>query len=301
MTTIKTIAVFHAFASRVCAWSVSDGIVDALARMGYAVMDCGRPPRITVNLDQLKCVDLIILSGPEIFWSLVERWYPHWSYLKMPKAAWYTESAHRDDRDFDFGALKHIADRHYYPAAQDAEEFGGTWLPFGVDTEMFRPKRVSEKSPAAFIGNVYPKRRQFAEAITFNLDHVIPAQSTKPRQSFEHLADAYSSIEIFVNMPSYSRLLVTKVTEARACGCMVLTPVIDHPSAGWNLTQFENGEHLVYYNPERPGELGDIIEHFRKHPERREEIASAGLQEILKNHRLETRLRRIIEDAEGTG
>jgi hypothetical protein len=83
--TLKTIAVFHAFASRVCAWSVSDGIVDTLARMGYNVIDVGRPPLKPVI--PLYYADLIILSGPEIFWPAVERIYPLWSDLKMPKPA----------------------------------------------------------------------------------------------------------------------------------------------------------------------------------------------------------------------
>lgn len=296
---IDTIAVFHAFAGPVCAWGCAEGIVTTLSRMQYGVIDCGRPPMKRVNLDSLKRADLIILCGPEHFWPLIEQEYEaEWNRLSMPKVAWYTESAYRDDRTFDFRGLKGIADVHYYPAIQDAEEFGGNWLPFGADIEMFHPKPVANACAAGFIGNLYPKRLEYVQSLTCPLTHIRPGQHPHVRRSFELLAEAYCCTDIFVNLPAYSRLLVTKLTEVMACGTMLITPAIDHPSGLKNMAQFENGRHVVYYDPARPAELGELVNHYLLYPEQREAIARAGRNEVRRGHSLETRLQAIISDVE---
>lgn len=296
---IDTIAVFHPFASPACAWGCAEGILATLSRMQYGVIDCGRPPLKRVDLEILKRADLIILSGPEHIWRFIEPEYlAEWNKLTMPKVAWYTESAHRDDGNFDFGSFKSIADLHYYPAIQDAEEFGGNWLPFGADVEMFRPRAVEKACDVGFIGNLYPKRLEYVQSLTCPLTHIRPGQHPHAQRSFELLAEAYCSTDIFVNLPAYSRLLVTKVTEVMACGHMLITPVIDHAFATQNMAQFQNGRHLVYYDAARPAHLCDIVNHYLLHPEEREAIARAGYNEVCRGHSLEARLRTIISEVE---
>jgi spore maturation protein CgeB len=83
-----------------------------------------------------------------------------------------------------------------------------------------------------------------------------------------------------------------------ACRTMLITSAIDHPSGVGNMTQFKDGEHLVYYPPDRPEEIGRIIAHYLRHPEEREAIAEAGWREIRQRHTLRQRVDRLVADAE---
>ena len=176
------------------------------------------------------------------------------------------ESFHRDDRNFDFNSVRGLADFHYFPAIQDAEEFGGKWLPFGVDTSIFRPKPVEVIHDAAFLGTMYQKRAEYVGRIGYPLVRMQSVSSPNVRTSFDLLADAYCSTKIFVNLPALSRLLVTKVTEVMACGTFLLTPRLDHHSAYRNMEPFEHGKHLVYYNPDDPEEIARLVNYYLANP-----------------------------------
>jgi spore maturation protein CgeB len=245
-------------------------------------------------------MDLIVMGAPEWYdHILMSRYGRSWLGLNATKVAWYAESAHRDDRSFDFARCQSLADLHYFPAAQDAEEFGGQWLPFGSDTSLFHPIAGNKLYEAAFLGSLYQKRLDYIRDIGFPISMIPPVHSDNPVQSFHLLARAYNSMSIFVNMPAYSRLLVTKVTEVMACRTMLVTPAIDHPSGLRNMEQFEDGKHLVYYDQNRPHDLLAILEYFRNHPVERDAIAEAGWEEITRRHTLEHRIDRILEDANG--
>ena len=240
-----------------------------------------------------------MLGAPEWFGNAIWRHYgPEWPRLKARKAAWYAESFHRDDRDFDFGIVRDLADEHYFPAIQDAEEFGGQWLPFGVDTSLFRPRSAAPPHDAAFLGSMYKKRVEYIARIKFPLTRIQSVSSNDVRKSFELLSEAYASTKIFVNLPAYSRLLVTKVTEVMATGTFLMTPRLDHPSAVRNMLPFEDGRHLVYYDPEAPEQLAALIRHYLDNPDERQAIADAGRAEVVENHDMRLPLMKIIRDAE---
>jgi hypothetical protein len=297
---IRTIAVFHCHSFPGTAWCCADGIVNTLTLLGYHVLDCGHPKLDVVPIETLQQADLIILSGAEFYNQvLVERYGQAWHELTATKVAWYTESVHRDDYTFPTASYMQLANRHYFPAIQDAEEFGGEWLPFGADTVVFNPSPVEKRYGAIFIGSMYKKRIEYVKDIGSQLTFV-PAVYDKDQdqlRGFQMLADAYSAARIFVNLPSLSRLLVTKVTEVMACRTMLITPAIDHPSGTRNMTQFEDGKHLVYYDPGRPRDIGPLIEHYLSRPAEVDAIANAGWQEITRAHTLRQRLEKIISDA----
>jgi spore maturation protein CgeB len=296
---IRTVAVFHCTARVGSAWCCAEGISLTLAAMGYQVMDCGHPQLGAPPIEALRRADLIILGAVEWYGDvLLQRYGADWAALPMPKLAWYAESAHRDDRDFPFGRYRGLADLHYSPAAQDAAEFRGTWLPFGADTVLFTPRPVEKRHDAAFLGSLYPKRVEYLQRIGVPLARMAPVSDPDPVRSFARLAEAYGSTRIFVNLPAYSRLLVTKVTEVMACGTMLVTPAMDHPSALANMAQFADGRHLVYYPPDRPGALAEILAHYLHTPTEREAIAAAGREEVVRAHSLRARLERMLSDAE---
>jgi hypothetical protein len=297
---IRTVAVFHNSAAVGSAWCCAEGILTTLAAEGYQVLNCGNPHHTTVPLELLRKVDLIILGAPEWYGNiLTARYQAGWQQIEAPKIAWYAESAYRDDRTFDFKRCKDMADIHYYPAIQDAEEFGGTWLPFAADTTIFRPLQIAKKYETAFLGTIYPKRAEYIQQVGFSIDIMPPVHAQHPVESFHRLAQAYNSTKLFVNMPAYSRLLVTKVTEVMACGTMLVQPALDHPSGVRNMEQFVNGKHLVYYDQNRPDELTDILKYYLHHPEERDAIAAAGLDEIRRAHTMKHIVDRMVADANG--
>lgn len=297
------IAVFHNTAQVGCARCCSEGMVTTLASLGHEVLNLGNPCITSVPLEVLRTVDLIISGGPEWFaGALLARYGQHWFDLRAVKAAWYAETALRDDRSFDFAGLRPLADLHYYPAVQDAEQFGGTWLPFGADTLLFSPPADGVRTfQTGFLGTIYPKRLEYLRATGFPITVLPPVHDADPVRSTHMLAEAYRSVEIFVNLPAYSRLLVTKITEVMACRAMLVTPAVDHPSGVGNMRQFEDGKHLVYYDQDRPDELAKLLDHYAHAPEERARIAQAGCEEVHRSHTLRNRMGRILEDAERRG
>jgi hypothetical protein len=264
---------------------------------GGAVAPLGRQTYYNVSFERLKQADLIILSSAEHYAPALTRRYPRWSELRMPKVAWYCESFHRDDRDFDFASCRPLVDRHYFPAIQDAEEMHGEWLPFSADVEVFKPNGASPIHSVAFLGTMYPKRAEYLRSLRIPISLLTPVSAWNTRRSFERLASAYSSTQIFLNLPALSRLLVTKVTEVMACRTMLLTPELDHPSALGNMAPFESGRHLVYYAANKPAQLAELITHYLEHDEEREAIAEAGYQSVVNHHNLEQSLTRILRES----
>jgi hypothetical protein len=295
---IRKVAVFHNGANVGSAWCCSEGLVAALKAEGHEVMDCGNPVRSQFALSDLRQADMILLGAPEWYFSHLLRNYGEaWSSLAMPKVAWYAESFQADDgRDMNFDILRPLFDVHYFPAAQDAARLGGAWLPFGVDTDLFKPRGLAKTRGAAFIGTLYPKRDAFIKTLTYPVEMVPTIKERGLTRSFAMLAEAYETTRVLVNFPSWSRLLVTKITEAMACGTFVLTPAMDHPSAMSNMAQFQDREHLVYYDADKPDDLSALIRHYLAHDAEREAIAARGCRETRTNHTLRGRIRRIVSD-----
>jgi FkbM family methyltransferase len=296
---IRTVALFHCVAGVASAWSCAEGIISTLMAMGYNVINCGNPEKTEFPLDKLRDADLIILSGAEWYSRAIDKRYSaSWAEVKVPKVAWYTESFDRDDHHFDYGSLAHIADRHYFPAQQDAAAHAGQWLPFGVDSTLFTPMPTAKLYDAVFLGMMYGKRAEYAKRIKYPIFYLrTEFDHNNPAKSVQLLADAYSSARIVINLPSLSRLLVTKVTEVLACRTMLVTPKIDHPSAQANLQQFEDRVHLAYYAPDKPEEIGQIVDYYLAHADEREAIAEAGWRAVNQQHSLRHRLEKILNDA----
>ena len=122
-------------ASLFSAWACSYGLVDCLRRMGHEVtgvpIDLAKAhaPQVPADGD----FEGVIISGPE---HLRRSHSIHW---KVPTVAWLHETVEREDYGkLDVEAIKRSADVVFCPAVQD-EKYGFRYLPFGVDTEIFRP------------------------------------------------------------------------------------------------------------------------------------------------------------------
>lgn len=289
---IQEVGVFHNIAHVGSAWGCSDGIVVALRRLGYTVHNLGNPRKTPTPIDVLQRLDAIVMGGPEWYFKDIEQQYGiAWASLCATKVAWYTETAQRDDKSFDFAGFKKLADVHFYPAKQDAHEFNGHWLPFGADEQVFRPLPVPKQSKVGFIGTTYAKRDAFIRSLRFPVTIMPKADGATALESVQQLANAYNSTSIFLNLPAYSRLLVTKVTEVLLCRTMLMTPKLDHPSALKNMEQFRDGHDLIYYDPNNVQDLRDKLTFYSQNEMERERIAEQGYFHALAKHTLLTRVR----------
>ncbi len=226
--------------------------MDVLKRMGHDVVAIGVPPVTQISKEAAAKVnkpiddcDLILVSGAEWLRKWILAFYPNWQHLKAPKVAWYHESFVREDFTLDYKNFEGMFDFHFFPDKGDAEKYQGTFLPLGVDTFMFNTQPKSERDiEVGFIGLMYPKRAQFVQELTPHLGDIkikymtacqserglIPAigvwdaSGLNIRRSMELLAETYRRIKVFVTFPSMSNVLVAKVLESLACGCVLVAP-----------------------------------------------------------------------------
>lgn len=294
-------------------WVQTEGFVDVLKRMGHEVVGIpvpcrGRPiskadtERINKPIDDCE---LVIVSGPEWLTKWIRTFYKDWDKLKVPKVGWYHESFVRDDFKLDYAEYENMFDFHFFPDPKDAEKYKGTFLPLGVDTEIFYPREetlLGDKNPrvipAAFIGLMYPKRANFFAKVKEHLGDIeVQARfATRNENGWWHpaiavydfgglnvrlsmtlLARVYSSIKVFVTFPSMSNVLVAKVLESLACGCRLVAP-----RQPVNL----DGHYFPY---ETPKECADQIRAALEETEDK-----CAFKYIVGNHRMQLRFEQIF-------
>jgi hypothetical protein len=282
-------------------WMLSRGMPSVLRRMGHEVIEIptlGTAQVTQSDVDRInkpiqEDTDLILVSGPEYLLSWIKKFYPQWDKLKIPKACWFHESSVRDDRTCDFSKITPYFDFAFMPNKDDAEQYKGIHLQIGVDAEMFCPHNDEfqhREIECAFIGTVYEKRRAFLQAMAPHMNGfrfkvgqalVQDLDGVNLVKSVKLLASEYRRIKILLNLPTLSNVLVSKILEASASGCLVLTPFPVHTDVG------------IPYVAE-PKALAEAIHALRNHPE----IATAKAKEhrdlVLKNHRMESRFEDIF-------
>jgi hypothetical protein len=232
-------------ASLFSAWACSYGLVDCLRRMGHEVTGLPVDPQKAAPVAPLGRpeFDGVIISGPEHIGAHVTR------FKNVPTIAWLHETVEREDfGKMNVDTLKYGVDIVFCPGIQD-EKYGFRYLPFGVDTEIFKPTEtvwpddesdsseiipVAPKSiDAAFIGLLYPKRLAFLKElkaqgvnlVTGNVQ-VLELGGVNPRKTAELYAENIRKIKVFVNLPTLSQLAVTKIYEVAACSTPILTPEV---------------------------------------------------------------------------
>lgn len=232
-------------------WVQCEGFVDVLKRMGHDVVGIGVPPVTKITKEEAARInkpisdcDLIIVSGPEHLRKWIQYFYKDWGKLTIPKVGWYHESFVREDYSLNYADFEPMFDFHFFPDPDDAKKFKGDWLPLGVDTEMFWSGDNERDIEVGFIGLMYPKRAKFVEELSSHLGDIkikymtacqserglIPAigvwdaDGLNIRRSMELLSDTYRRIKVFVTFPSLSKVLVAKVLESMACGCVLVAP-----------------------------------------------------------------------------
>lgn len=334
-------------------WSAGDGLANAFRKAGHQVLPIprGRQDCPLLTVAALNVADLIIVSGPEhIFKTHVKGGEPNgyslteneltiyeWKHeVKPPKIFMYHESNHREDQTFGFEDFLSYGDYHFFPAAQDAERYDqehfakdrSFWLPFGVDTEVFKPLAChncrggvtkvacplclgtgAERSPkdidAGFVGLLYPKRQQFLQSLSHHMKQgrdpwlvvgnvqIMDMDGPAWTDQALRLAMNYRRIKVFMNMPAYSELLVSKIVEIMACGTFVLTPMLEG-AAEPNCALFQHAKDLVYYHPTNLPFVVQTVREFVERDEMRERIALAGMSKVIEKYSLKVQVPQIL-------
>jgi hypothetical protein len=154
-----------------------------------------------------------------------------------------------------------------------------------------------------FIGLMYPTREAWLGRLRPHLHDVALMAGQVHVQDFDgypwlenvqRLAANYRRIAVFLNLPTLSQLLVTKVYEVMACGTFLMTPFIEDDGEP-NCDQFVHGQHLAYYRQGDFPRIRDLAFRFGREDEAREEIARAGCVEVLKKHSLTARMEKVLE------
>lgn len=316
------------------AWSCSYGIPRTLKRMGHEVVDAPLPmddirreeaaseaekrrPRLRrgdlPKSEALRDCDLIIVSGTEHIGPYIDSLYPDWSEIKVKKASLLHESCDREDYPAalmgQIERVKRLSDVVYCPAVQD-EKYGFKYLPFGVDTDIFKPDILAldanyqvvsgnmppKKYDLAFIGWMYGKRKEFVQKLMPLLDTTIcygkvqveDLGGVKILETAELYAQNLREIKVFVNLPTLSQLVVTKVYEVMACGTYLLTPACD-PKYAANWDGWPDDVPDIYTDDNFSG-TAERIKKAISDDSWREETARKGCEEVHAKHRLDQRL-----------
>jgi hypothetical protein len=324
--------------SPLAGWSMGPGLVNTLRREGHAVIavptptEQEAPPKVIEAVkarmpvpEVLKGQDAIIVSGPEHIGPWIDACYGkyEWKNLGVPRAAWLHESCNREDYNIDFDAIKWLADEWFFPAIQDAEFHDqemfaagrSHYLPFGVDTEIFKPHPLVNENIAhqnwdvpktfdvGFLGLMYEKRAFFLRSLA---RHNIPPIRTgmcaiQDIRGYDHegsmrlLAENTRQIKVFLNLPSLSRLLVSKITETLAVGTFLMTPALPEQAVA-NMALFTHNEHLIYYSPSNLGLLAQWLREWVS-PDRdaeRQRISENGCRLVHEKHSLKVRLAELL-------
>jgi hypothetical protein len=292
------LACFHP-ASVFCAWSVATGLADTFHRMGHETtgfpIDVTKQainPALYPTYEQLRGFDGIVVSGPEHVRGHLLQLYPAWRKLSVPKVAWLHETVEREDYGrMDIEAIREFADKTFCGGIQDVK-YGLEWLPFGVDTAVFKPDwKQAKQYDLAFIGLLYPKRAEFLKklqphlnGITFLLGNVqvLDLGGVRVRETAALYADNLRKIKVFLNLPSLTEVAVTKVYEALACGAFLITPAIPE------VRNFD-GIHAHFYDRDRPADLVERVRYCLEHEEERAQAINLCCDQIHRLHRLELR------------
>ena len=293
------------------------GYASAVARMGHEVIDCPLPGNVPHAIDEIraKLPTIEQLDGCDavvsFYHEYTQLWLREiyglaaWSVIKHKVVARFDESMDRTDLGLP-GRVPELLDwaAHYsFPAVQDAKRYGGTWEPYGAETEMFSPDEQTEKRyGVGFIGSLYQIRidylkrlAQHGDGIPFHCGQVGVQTLGGMREpdSTILLRDEYRAIKVFFCLPPMSRLIVAKVFDVMACGTFVMFPKLLGDLAE-NLSVFEHRKHIVYYKPGYFAENAKQIREWLQNDEEREAIARAGCNLVRSRHTLENMLTAIL-------
>ena len=180
------------------------------------------------------------------------------------------------------------------------------FLPFAIDSQYFRSDtnfhhRIDR---AFFRGNAvehytsssYDRRRKLiarlSQSSQVNLYSLESQALLTPIQTVQSYVNELKQHRISLNLPSLSSTLTSRAHEVIGCGGVLL----QNRFVGKLSNQlFKDWQHLVYYDPDDGDDLIAKIEYLIKNPGVAAKIASQGYHLCRQEHRLEHRIKTIVD------
>lgn len=301
-------------------WAVSDGIVNTLRLMGHQVLDLPQSMYRTCSvnwwseIDNINNAELVIMAGPE--YAIYQKGYcgfmggccvPDFEVfmgkIKPPKFAIYHESNVLNGYTYQFDRLHPQFKYNFYPYLNDAMRIGGYWMPFTADTSIFYPQGLDRTVELGFIGGIYPERQSFI----CQYQDLVPNASYVPvvskalvqdidgidtKATVEKLALSYNKIKIFICYPSVFPGILSKATEAMACGCCVLHPRLTKGAEG-NAERLKHENNILFYDS-TPAGLYEVIKFVKSNPDKVEQIGVNAAADAIKLFSLRLSMERML-------
>jgi len=259
--------------------------------------------------------DILLLAGFDWHSQMLHgepRWQDRWLLARARKILYVQEStlnheklSGTKDMEQAFRRAATLVDAIIYTDLNDRplmESVGKPSLfqPFGVDDELFvETLPFAQRRPRAFFrGKHLPFANQAGSyqdrraLIQFLLDQKaldLVAYQEKPVTP-QDLVDDFNRYQVAVNFPSVFSNHPTRIYEAMACGCAVVTNRTGVEDID---RQFEHGRHLLYYTNRQ--ELLDAVRELAAQPGKAAQIAREGARHVREHHALHRRLAQAIE------
>ena len=307
------------------AWAVGGGWENAARQLGFHHRTFR--PRAQWGASELQTddglfaaladpqADILFLAGFDWHSQVLHaspRWRERWQQCPARKILYAQESVLNHEKlsgskvmETAFRRAAELVDAIVYTDISDRPLMNAIgkpvlFQPFGVDETIFSRQTpfTGRLARAFFRGKHQPFAGQASSyldrraLIQFLLDHqaldMVPYQE-KPVTPQDLAAD-FNRFRVSVNFPSVFSNHPTRIYEAMACGCAVITNRTGTEEID---RQFEHGRHLLYYSNRE--ELLEAVRTLTTHPELPSQIAEQGWLLVREKHALHRRLAQAVE------
>ncbi len=242
---------------------------------------------------------------------LTPRWKERWRESKIYKVLYVQESIENSVRlsgcdDMKRALLSAIecVNAIVYTDFNDRRLMESTgkpaiWQPFGVDATIFtnqipfreriaRPFFRGKSTAFAGMSQTYQQRRELIQYL-LGLDLLDLLEYSEHPVTPHEIADDFNRYQIAVNFPSVFSNHPSRVTEALACRCALVTNCTGIPEVD---KLFEDRTHLCYYRNKE--ELAEAIRMLIRDTSFAERVAAEGYQHCMDCFTLDKHLLQII-------
>jgi glycosyltransferase involved in cell wall biosynthesis len=181
------------------------------------------------------------------------------------------------------------AQKDSVPALKHAGIKQVEWLPFAFDTTLRNDPRAAKVYDIGFVGSLeLPATRAERVEVLGHLERKYRLNDYRRSAFGGDMMRVYNQSRIVVNIP-WPGGLNMRTFEALASGALLLTKDIRNGQDDL----FTDGTHLVTYR--ETNDLIEKIDYYLKHETERQEIACAGMREVLAHHTYDHRAARMLD------
>ena len=237
------------------------------------------------------------------YWRVSSKWR-NLDEVEIPKAFIISDPHHEPSRKAEFIRQNRI-DLALFIVKHSIKEFKNRikcsieWLPWSVDTRVFRDYGFERVHDVTFLGDVtpsYPLRQKIVKMLPkmadisfFTKKHPRDWNLNPEKDLFkENYAKVLAKSRIFIFDSSILNYPVAKYYEGMACNTLVMAPM---PHDGEAL-HFKPGFNFVDVNEDN---FLEKIRYYLRYENERKEIAARGCETIRDYHTVVIRARQLID------